>query len=103
MSDNPVPSLLIAEATEPTAPAAGHQRLYIDSTTHLLKATNSSGTERTIEASAGGMATDVLWNAAGDIAVGTGSDTGTRLGIGNAGAVLARINGAVAWNASTSF
>lgn len=48
-SDNPFPSLLITEGTEPTAPAAGKQRLYIDSTTHLLKATNSSGTDRTVE------------------------------------------------------
>lgn len=48
-SDNAFPSILITEATEPSAPAAGKQRLYIDSTTHLLKATNSSGTDRTIE------------------------------------------------------
>src|SRR6187551_2636854 len=51
-SDNAFPSLLITEGTEPSAPAAGKQRLYIDSTTHLLKATNSSGTDRTIEATA---------------------------------------------------
>lgn len=50
-SDNLFPSLLLVEGTEPAAPAAGTQRLYIDSTTHLLKATNSSGTDRTIEAS----------------------------------------------------
>ncbi len=48
-SDNAFPSLLITEGTEPSAPAAGKQRLYIDSTTHKLKATNSSGTERDIE------------------------------------------------------
>lgn len=48
-SDNAFPSLLITEGTEPSAPAAGKQRLYIDSTSHLLKATNSSGTERNIE------------------------------------------------------
>jgi hypothetical protein len=48
-SDNAFPSLLILEGTEPSAPAASHQRLYIDSTSHKLKATNSSGTERDIE------------------------------------------------------
>lgn len=53
-SDNAFPSLLITEGTEPSAPAAGKQRLYIDSTTHLLKATDSSGTDRTIEGATGG-------------------------------------------------
>lgn len=47
--DNLSPYLTIVEATEPSAPSAGQQRVYIDSTTHLLKATNSSGTDRTIE------------------------------------------------------
>lgn len=48
-SDNPFPSLLITEGTEPSAPAAGKQRLYVDSTTHELMLTNSSGTQKTIE------------------------------------------------------
>lgn len=48
-SDNPYPSILVEEATEPSAPAAGHQRLYIDSTSHKLKRTDSSGTDVTIE------------------------------------------------------
>lgn len=47
--NNLSPYLTIVEATEPAAPAAGQQRLYIDSTSHKLKATNSSGTERDIE------------------------------------------------------
>lgn len=51
-SDNPFPSLLITEGTEPAAPAAGKQRLYIDSTTHKLKRTDSSGTDVTIESTA---------------------------------------------------
>jgi hypothetical protein len=52
-SDNPFPSMLIVEGTEPAAPASGRQRLYIDSTTHKLKRTDSSGTDVTIEAAAG--------------------------------------------------
>lgn len=55
--NNLSPYLTIVEATEPSAPAAGQQRLYIDSTTHLLKATNSSGTDRTIEGIAAGAIT----------------------------------------------
>lgn len=52
-SDNAFPSILITEGTEPSAPAAGKQRLYIDSTTHKLKRTDSSGTDVTVE---GGLA-----------------------------------------------
>jgi hypothetical protein len=55
-----------------------------------------------LNASSGNVATDPIWDAAGDLAVGTGADTAAKLAIGNAGAVLARINGAVAWNASTA-
>lgn len=47
----------ITEGTEPSAPAAGHQRLYVDSTTHLLKMTNSSGTDRTVEGVTAGAIT----------------------------------------------
>lgn len=51
-SDNAFPSLLITEGTEPSAPAAGKQRVYIDSTSHKVKRTDSAGTEVTIDASA---------------------------------------------------
>jgi len=50
-SDNAFPSILITEGTEPSAPAAGKQRLYIDSTSHKLKRTDSSGVDVTIESS----------------------------------------------------
>lgn len=53
-SDNAFPSILITEGTEPSAPAAGKQRLYIDSTSHHLMRTNSSGTETDLEAASGG-------------------------------------------------
>ncbi len=48
-SDNPFPSILVDEGTEPSAPAAGHQRLYIDSTSHHLSRTDSSGTAVDLE------------------------------------------------------
>ena len=60
-SNNPFPSLLIVEGTEPAAPAAGQQRLYIDSTTHELKQTNSSGVDRIV-----GDRSEVLIVAVGD-------------------------------------
>ncbi len=76
-SDNPFPSILIEEGTEPTAPAAGHQRLYIDSTTHLLKATNSSGTDRTIEGiSAGAITSSGLTQATARLLGRTTASTG---------------------------
>jgi hypothetical protein len=85
MSDAAVPSLLITEGTEPAAPAAGKQRLYIDSTTHKLKRTDSSGTDVTIEAAGGSMASDTIWDAAGDLVQGTGADTAAKLSAGTIG------------------
>lgn len=103
-SDNAFPSLLITEGTEPAAPAAGKQRVYIDSTSHHLMRTNSSGTETDIEtASSNGLATDTLWDAAGDLVVGSGANTAAKLTIGAAGGHVSRINGAVAWNSGTGF
>lgn len=72
------------------------QVLTVDpSTHHLVWATPSAGS--------GDVATDTIWDAAGDLAVGSGANTAGRLAKGNAGAVLAMFNGAVAWNAGTSF
>jgi hypothetical protein len=48
------------------------------------------------------MATDVLWDAAGDLAVGSGADTAAKLTKGAAGGSLSIINAAVAWNSGTS-
>ncbi len=85
--NNLSPYLTIVEATEPSAPSAGQQRLYIDSTTHLLKATNSSGTDRTIEGSSTTIANDTIWAAQGDIVVATGNDAAAVLAKGAAGTV----------------
>lgn len=51
----------------------------------------------------GSVATDAIWDAAGDLAVGSGANTAARLAIGNAGGALSRVNGAVAWNSGTAF
>ena len=48
-SDNAYPSVLITEGSEPSAPAAGKQRLYISSSNHHLYRTDSSGTEVDLE------------------------------------------------------
>lgn len=84
-SDNAFPSVLITEGTEPAAPAAGKQRVYIDSTTHRLKTTDSSGTD--VQYSTTTLATDTLWAAQGDIVVATGNDAAAVLTKGAAGTV----------------
>jgi hypothetical protein len=88
-SDNPFPSLLITEGTAPTAPAAGKQRVYIDSTTHKLTVENSGGTSTVIgPGGAAAIATDTIWDAAGDLVQGTGADTAAKLSAGAAGKIL---------------
>lgn len=52
-SDNPFPSILVTEGSVPSSPAAGKQRVYIDSTSHTLKRVNSSGTITSLEATSG--------------------------------------------------
>lgn len=56
-----------------------------------------------LNAASGAVATDAIWDAAGDLAVGSGADTAARLAKGSAGATLAMGNSAVIWNAGTSF
>jgi hypothetical protein len=90
-SDNPFPSVLLVEGTEPTAPSAGQQRLYIDSTTHLLKLTNSSGTDSAV----GGL-TDPM-TTRGDIIVRNASNVTARLARGSASQVLTSDGTDVAW------
>lgn len=51
----------------------------------------------------GSVATDVIWDAAGDLVVGTGANTAAKLSLGAAGGAVSRVNGAVAWNSGTSF
>jgi hypothetical protein len=48
-SDNPFPSVLFDEGSTPSSPAAGHQRLFIDSADNRVKRVNSSGTVAIIE------------------------------------------------------
>lgn len=47
----------------------------------------------------GAMATDALWDAAGDLAVGTGANTGARLAIGGNNTLLKSNGSAVSWGA----
>lgn len=98
------PSLTFDEGAAPSTPASGDVILYAK-TDGLLYSKDDAGAETLVSGGAGGgaVATDAIWDAAGDLAVGSGANTAARLAIGNAGAALSRINGAVAWNAGTAF
>lgn len=49
-SDNIFPKLIIAEGSAPASPSAGDFKLYVDSSDHLFKMKNSSGTVTTFGA-----------------------------------------------------
>lgn len=92
------------EGAAPATPAASKVRLYAKSD-GLLYSKDDAGTETLVSGGAGGgaVATDAIWDAAGDLAVGTGANTAAKLTKGADGGVLAMGNGAVIWNAGTSF
>jgi hypothetical protein len=50
-------------------------------------------------AAGGSVATDVIWDAAGDLVVGTGPDAASKLTIGSAGEVLTVVGGTASWQA----
>jgi hypothetical protein len=91
------------EAAAPSTPAASRVVVYAKSD-GLMYSKDDAGAETLMSSGgAGSVATDAIWDAAGDLAVGTGANTAAKLSLGAAGGQLARINGAVAWNAGTSF
>jgi len=87
-SDNPFPSVLVTEGSAPASPAAGKQRVFIDSADHVLKVKNSAGTVTAVGGAGGSMATDTLWANQGDIAVATADDNASVLTKGATGTVL---------------
>ena len=106
-SDNAFPSILITEGTEPSAPAAGKQRLYIDSTTHVLMLTNSSGVESAVGGGAHGTWTDytpTLTASTTNPTLGSSTITGRYQNIGSK-TYLVRVSLAIttggAWNAGS--
>jgi hypothetical protein len=105
--NNPFTSVLMVEAADVEAlpdadPAAGSQRLAVG-TDHLLYLVNSSGTKTQVGGAAGAMATDALWDAAGDLAVGTGANTGAKLTIGAAGTFPKSTGSALAYAIAPTF
>jgi hypothetical protein len=75
--------------------------LYSCSTHSLVYKSNFAGNSWATWATLGGtsttVATDAIWDAAGDLAVGTGADTAAKLTKGADGTVLRMAAGAVGW------
>jgi hypothetical protein len=92
IDDNPSPSLLFAEGTDPAAPAAGHQRLWVD-TDHTLKTIDSSSTVKEYTPNAAETLPVSIIAAKGDLIVGTANDTAGILTAGTNGKVLTAASG----------
>jgi hypothetical protein len=99
--NNPFTSILMVEAADPEAlpdadPAAGQRRLAVG-TDHLLYLVSNDGVKTLVGGAgiANPLATDSLWDAAGDLVQGSGANTAAKLSAGTAGKVLTS-NGAAA-------
>lgn len=76
----------IAQIAAPADPASGTRRLFVDSSDGKIKVRTSAGASVSLEEQGGGggsVATDTIWDAKGDLAVGTGADTAARLAVGS--------------------
>lgn len=91
-------------ASRPTATTVPEGTLY-SCTDHSLVYQSDGATWSTWAslAGTGSVATDTIWDNAGDLAVGSGSNTAAKLAKGAAGAYLSTYNGVVKWNGGTSF
>lgn len=89
-NDNTPYKLLVEQpSTDVPTPASGKQNIYIDSTTHHLSRVDSTGGVTDVEAGSGGsVATDTIFDAKGDLPVGTGADTAQKLTVGSNGKVV---------------
>ena len=96
---------LDTHANRPAGNAVPDGSIYSCSTHSLVYKSNFAGNSWATWATLGGsttVATDTIWDAAGDLAVGSGADTAARLAIGNAGGAVRRLNGTVQWDSRTS-
>jgi len=85
------------EGVAPGTPPAGHVRLYAK-TDGSIASKDDLGVETVHGAGGGGsVATDVIWDADGDLAVGSGADTAARLARGAAGSLLQPSGTTLAW------
>jgi hypothetical protein len=97
MADSAV-KIPFTEASAPSTPATGKVVIYAK-TDGLLYSKDDAGTETLVSGGAGGgsVATDAIWDAAGDLAVGSGANTAAKLAIGTSGFVLTSNGTTAAW------
>jgi len=95
-SDNVYPKLIVSEGTAPASPAAGQQKLFVDSADHKLKRKDSAGTVTTVE---GASYTDEQARDAIGAALVAGSgisivvdDPGDTITVANTGATTKSVN-----------
>lgn len=98
---------ILLTGTHGSRPSSGVSvgTLYACSTHSLIYQTSDTGSTWGTWATLGvttTVATDAIWDAAGDLAVGSGADAAARLAKGSEGGHLTISNGAVAWNAGTA-
>lgn len=80
--------ILLPEGAAPATPGAGNVTIYAKAD-GLVYSKDDAGTETVMSGGGGGsVATDAIWDAKGDLAVGTGSNTASRLAVGTNGYVL---------------
>lgn len=85
------------EAAAPSTPAASKVVIYAKSD-GLMYSKDDAGTETLMSGGAGGgsVATDAIWDAAGDLVQGTGANTAAKLSAGTAGNFLKSAGAAAA-------
>lgn len=86
------------QGSTPATPGAGHSRVFTKSD-GLYVVDDAGGVTGPMVASAGSgsVATDAIWDAAGDLAQGTGANTAAKLTLGAANKVLYSTGSAAAW------
>jgi hypothetical protein len=95
-SDNQFPSILFAESAPPSAPSTGYRRLFLNASNVNVIGSNSS--VRALAwagetSGSGDVATDAIWDAKGDLAVGTGANTAQKLTAGTNDYLLVAASG----------
>jgi len=101
-SDNVFPRFLVSEGGSTATPGAAQVTVYAKAD-GLLYSKDDAGVEKLLSSgAAGSVATDAIWDAAGDLAVGSGANTATALTKGSDGEVLTMVGGAVDWTPSVA-
>lgn len=90
-------------AAKPAAAAANEGYIYFDTDLGKLQRSNGATWQDISETASGSVATDAIWDAAGDLAVGTGANTAAKLAIGSTGQVAKVVSGTVAWGTAGEF